>query len=88
VWGKIHVRPLVLASACPPAGGDHAGYYETSMLLAARPELVEQARLDETAPWYCHIGEERSSATASAEAGEEMLAAIVQAWVEELGRLV
>ena len=64
VWGRIHVRPLVLEAACPPAGGDHAGFFETSMLLAVRPELVEQGRLDATAPWYCRLGEERSSATA------------------------
>jgi creatinine amidohydrolase len=88
VWGRIHVRPLILPDACPPAGGDHAGFYETSLLLAARPELVEQERLDGNAPWYCHMGEAQSSATASAAAGREMLDAIVAAWVEELGRLV
>ena len=57
-------------------------------LLSVRPELVDQARLDERAPWYCHIGEARSSATASAEAGREMIDAMVEAWVVELARLV
>lgn len=87
IWGRIHVRPMILPSASPPAMGDHAGYYETSFLLAARPELVEQERLDDTAPWYCHIGEEKSSSTATAEQGRAMLEAVVQAWVEELARL-
>jgi creatinine amidohydrolase len=87
VWGRIQVRPLILPAACPPADGDHAGYYETSLLLAARPELVEQERLDVSAPWYCHLGEAQSSATASAQSGHEMLEAIVRAWVEELGSL-
>jgi creatinine amidohydrolase len=87
IWGRIHVRPLLLPAACPPAHGDHGGYYETSLLLACRPDLVEQDRLDENAPWYCHMGEEKGSATATAEQGRVMLEAIVQAWVEELSQL-
>ena len=67
------------------AGGDHAGYNETSFLLATRPELVEQDRLDENAPWYCHMGEEKSSATANAEHGQAMVDAVVDAWVDHLG---
>src|ERR1051326_8116907 len=69
IWGRIHVRPLILPAACPPAGGDHAGFYETSLLLATRPELVEQERLGPDAPWYCHIGEGGGSATAGAGGG-------------------
>jgi creatinine amidohydrolase len=84
LWGRIHVRPMILPAASPPAGGDHAGYNETSFLLATRPDLVEQERLDDSAPWYCHMGEEKSSATASAEHGTAMVDAVVRAWVEEL----
>jgi creatinine amidohydrolase len=87
VWGRIHVRPMILPAASPPAGGDHAGYNETSFLLATRPELVEQDRLDPSAPWYCHIGEEQSSATANTEHGQRMVDAVVQAWVKELAAL-
>lgn len=87
LWSRIHVRPLILPAASPPAGGDHAGYYETSFLLATRPELVDQSKLDENAPWYCHLGEEKSSATANAEQGRAMVEACVRAWVEELRRL-
>ena len=52
-FGGIQVYPMILPAASPPAGGDHAGYNETSFLLATRPELVDQGRLDENAPWYC-----------------------------------
>lgn len=86
-WGRIHVRPMILPAAMPPANGDHAGYYETSFLLAAHPDLVEQQLLDADAPWYCEMDKRLSSATASAAFGEEMLTAVVAAWVDELGRL-
>jgi creatinine amidohydrolase len=86
-WSRIHVRPLILPAASPPASGDHGGYYETSFLLATRPELVDQGKLDQHAPWYCHLGEEKSSATAHAEQGRTMVEACVRAWVEELQRL-
>lgn len=84
LWSRIHVRPLILPAACPPCGGDHAGFFETSLLLATRPELVEQARLDATAQWYCHVGEPRSAVTATVADGEAMVEAILAAWVDEL----
>lgn len=87
-WSRILVYPMILPKASPPAAGDHAGYNETSFLLATRPELVEQNRLDEKAPWYCHIGEEKSSATANKEQGQAMVDAVVAAWVDELRRIV
>ena len=53
-WGgHIEVQPMILPESSPPAGGDHAGYNETSFLIAARPELVEQDRLGDDPPWYC-----------------------------------
>jgi creatinine amidohydrolase/Fe(II)-dependent formamide hydrolase-like protein len=69
------------------AHGDHAGYCETSFLLAAHPELVEQHLLDASAPWYREMDKPLSSATATAAFGEERLAAVLAAWVDELGRL-
>jgi creatinine amidohydrolase len=80
-WGRVQVQPLILPAASPPAGGDHAGYFETSMLLAVRPELVDQQELDDNAPWYCRQGEAQNSWTASAAAGAEMVDAMVAAWV-------
>jgi creatinine amidohydrolase len=83
-WGRILVRPMILPAAMPPANGDHAGYYETSFLLAAHPELVDQSKLTTDAPWYCEMDKSLSSATATAEFGEAMLKAVVEAWVAEL----
>ena len=53
---------------------------ETSFLLATRPELVEQDRLDGDAPWYCGVeGEERTSWSANAGHGQAMVDAVVDA---------
>ena len=82
---RIHVHPMILPAASPPAGGDHAGYNETSFLMATRPELVEQDRLDDDAPWYCREQEENNSWTANVTHGEEMVSAVVDAWVGMLG---
>lgn len=87
-WGRILVRPMILPASMPPANGDHAGYYETSFLLAAHPELVDQNKLSADAPWYCELDKPLSSATASAEFGEIMLKAVVDAWVEEITHVV
>ncbi|MBT4097298.1 MAG: creatininase family protein [Gemmatimonadetes bacterium] len=84
-WGRIQVEPMILPAASPPAGGDHAGYNETSFLLATRPELVDQSKLDENAPWYCHENEEKSSWSANVEHGQAMVDAVVAAWVDRLG---
>lgn len=85
-WGAIDVQPMILPAASPPAGGDHAGYNETSFLLATRPELVEQERLDiDEAPWYCRQDEQNNSWTANAEHGQAMVDAVVDAWVAHLG---
>jgi creatinine amidohydrolase/Fe(II)-dependent formamide hydrolase-like protein len=77
---------MILPAASPPAGGDHAGYNETSFLMATRPELVQQERLDiDEAPWYCRQDEERNSWTANVEHGQAMVDAVVDAWIEHLG---
>ena len=84
VWGEIEVQPMILPTASPPAGGDHAGYNETSFLLATCPELVEQGQLDDNAPWYCRQDEEKNSWTANAEHGQIMVEAVVNAWVDKI----
>ena len=85
-FGSVEVEPMILPKASPPAGGDHAGYNETSFLIATRPELVEQDRLAGDAPWYCGVeGEERTSWSANAEHGQAMVDAVVDAWVSRLG---
>jgi creatinine amidohydrolase/Fe(II)-dependent formamide hydrolase-like protein len=62
---------------------DHAGYYETSLLMAARPDLVDLDRLGLGTPWYCATPQSKAR-EASSEAGEHMWAAMVEAWVQKL----
>jgi creatinine amidohydrolase/Fe(II)-dependent formamide hydrolase-like protein len=83
-FGGIQVLPMILPEASPPAGGDHAGYNETSFLLATRPELVDQSQLDDNAPWYCRQDEEKNSWTANGEHGNLMVEAVVASWVKQL----
>ncbi len=82
--GGITVLPLVLPESSPPAGGDHAGYNETSFLLATRPELVDQTKLDANAPWYCGRDRDQNSWNANAEHGQRMVDAVVKAWVARI----
>ncbi len=86
IWSRVEVQPLILPEASPPAGGDHAGYYETSYLMATRPELVEQDKLGDDAPWYCRQDEKLNSWTADAAQGRVMVDAIVKAWADKIAR--
>jgi creatinine amidohydrolase len=83
-WGRIQVAPMILPQASPPAAGDHAGYNETSFLLAVRPDLVDQSKLDDSAPWYCRQGEKNNSWTANPDHGQEMADVVVNAWVDRI----
>jgi creatinine amidohydrolase len=99
-WGKAPLRPedrvferiQVWPSVLPAAAGqgvvmaDHAGFYETSLLMAARPELVEMDRLDRGAPWYCNTPDSQAR-KASVQDGERMWQAMVDAWVDKLSGL-
>lgn len=88
VFERIQVWPSVLPAAAEQGVvmADHAGFYETSLLLAARPELVELERLGMDAPWYCTSPESRAR-KASVEEGEHMWQAMVDAWVRKLSTL-
>jgi len=66
---------------------DHAGFYETSLLYAVRPELVEMDRLGMDAPWYCRTDDSKAH-KASIESGEQMWEAMVAAWVENLSTMI
>lgn len=85
VFERIQVWPSVLPAAEEQGVvmADHAGFYETSLLLAARPELVELDRLSMGAPWYCTTPDSRAR-QASVKAGERMWQAMVDAWVGNL----
>lgn len=85
VFERIQVWPSVLPAAADQGVvmADHAGYYETSLLMAAHPELVQFDLLDPDAPWYC-----RDAKKASLEAGNAMWQSMVDAWVHALSQLV
>ena len=71
-WNWIRVMPLMSPDVQKATGYDHAGEWETSFLMAARPESVDLSRLDESAPWFA-----RPAANASREKGERMMALVL-----------
>jgi creatinine amidohydrolase len=85
VFERIQVWPSVLpdAAANGVVMSDHAGYYETSLLMAARPELCQLELLGPDAPWYCN-----DARKASIQSGEHMWQSMVEAWVQDLSRLI
>ena len=85
VFERIQVWPSVLPAAAAQGVvmADHAGFYETSLLMAARPELADLNRLAEAAPWYTTTQSSQAKG-ASREAGERMFKAMVDAWVDRL----
>lgn len=97
VFERIHVWPSVLPAAAEQGivMADHAGFYETSLVMAVRPELVDLqqlplARLVPTGmatPWYTNTADSKAH-KATREAGMRMFDAMVDAWVEELTALV
>lgn len=88
VFKRIQVWPSVLPHAANKGVvmADHAGFYETSLLMAINPKLVDLNRLGNDAPWYS-IASSSMASEASVEAGEEMLRVMVEAWVNELSKL-
>ncbi len=88
VFERIQVWPSVLPQAAEQGVvmADHAGYYETSLLMAAHPELVDLSKIGPEAPWYT-VSSTSDARKASVEAGEQMWAAMVEAWVNKLSKL-
>ena len=88
VFERIQVWPSVLpaAAAHGVTMADHAGFYETSLILAALPALVSQELLAVDAPWFTHAPGS-NAADATVESGQQMMAAMVKAWVDRIGRL-
>jgi creatinine amidohydrolase len=88
VFERIQVWPSVLPAAAEQGVvmADHAGYYETALLMAVRPELVDMDRLGMDAPWYTNTADSKAH-KATREAGEQMFSAMVDAWVEKLSAL-
>ena len=88
IFERIQVWPSVLPAAANQGVvlADHAGFYETSLLLTAHPELVAMERLDHELPWYCATSESKSQ-EATVETGEKMWKSMVDAWVDDLSAL-
>jgi creatinine amidohydrolase len=88
LFERIQVWPSVLPQAQKKGVvmADHAGFYETSLLMTSYPELVELDRLGADAPWYCRTSESKAS-MANIEDGQKMWKAMVDAWVEKLSSL-
>jgi len=84
-FNRIRVLPTHLPSTrLEPheLGGGHAGRFETSLLLGARPDCVDMDKLKATGlPWFCT---EYPSIEATRELGERALEAMVTAWETEL----
>ena len=94
VFERIQVWPSVLPAAAERAGvvmADHAGFYETALMLAVRPESVEREQLPlarmvptgMTTPWYTNTAGSKAH-KATREIGVQMFDAMIDAWVEKL----
>ncbi len=85
VFERLQVWPSVLPAAAENGVvmADHAGYFETSLLMAAKPELVDLNRLGMDAPWYTNTPDSKAR-QATIEAGEAMWQKMVTAWTDQL----
>lgn len=88
VFERIQVWPSLLPQVVQQGivMADHAGFYETSLLMAAYPELVDLSRIGPDAPWYT-ISPTSDARESSVEAGQKMWAAMVDAWLDKLSKL-
>jgi creatinine amidohydrolase/Fe(II)-dependent formamide hydrolase-like protein len=89
IFERIQVWPSVLPAAADKGVvmADHAGLYETSLLMAARPDLADLGRLGMDAPWYTTTPASRAR-EATRQAGERWWQAMVDAWVDRLTALL
>ena len=88
VFERLQVWPSVLPAAAEKGVvmADHAGYYETSLVMAAYPKLVDVARLGMNPPWYS-VTPDSKARKATVEDGERMWQAMVSAWVDQIHTL-
>lgn len=89
IFERIQVWPSVLPAAAEQGVvmADHAGFYETALMLAVRPGLVDLGRLGMDAPWYTNTAGSQAR-KATEEAGTRMFNAMVDAWAAKLSALV
>jgi len=67
-FGWIKIIPSMSTEVQNATGYDHAGKYESSILMSLYPETVDLSRLGEANHWYT-----KSAAEASTEIGDEMV---------------
>ena len=80
-FSYIKVLPLIGAEAQKKCGGfDHAGKWETSLMLGTNPKLVDMSRLDRNTEWFA-----QSAREASAELGRHMVNCTLE-WLREVIR--
>ena len=80
-FSYIKVLPLIGAEAQKKCGGfDHAGKWETSLMLGTNPKLVDMTRLDRNTEWFA-----QSAREASPELGRHMVACTLE-WLREVIR--
>jgi len=83
VFGRIRVMPSILPKAEEICRGDHAGRFETSLLMYLCPEAVDLSQLERQTFWYAERPDNLAR-NASKEDGERFFKAMVDAWVDEL----
>lgn len=77
-FSYIKVIPLIGAEAQIECGGfDHAGKWETSLMMGTYPENVDLSRCDRNTEWFAQSAKE-----ASAELGEHMVNCTLK-WLRE-----
>ena len=80
-FSYIKVLPLIGAEAQKKCGGfDHAGKWETSLMLGTNPKLVDMSRLDRNTEWFA-----QSAREASPELGRHMVNCTLE-WLREVIR--
>ena len=77
-FSYIKVIPLIGAEAQLKCGGfDHAGKWETSLLMGTYPELVDKSRCENNTEWFTQSAKE-----ASEEIGRHMVNCTLE-WLRE-----
>ena len=83
VWGRVRVAPTILPAAERVCRGDHAGHFETSLLMYLHPEMVDLSQLEQQSFWFTDQPDNLAR-TSTAEDGRMYFDAMLAAWLEEI----
>jgi creatinine amidohydrolase len=75
IWNWIKVIPVMERKEGEVMPLDHAGYHETSLLMACAPDAVNMNRFEQNGKWFY-----RSAKNASCEHGNELIDGIIKYW--------